>query len=199
MAGMPKYFRTNGYRCPTDPLDGPFQYAFQTKREAFNYWHQFPSILENFNTFMEGVRGSRHHWIEWFPVQERILTGFEGHQDDVLLIDIAGGRGHDIEAFRHKFSEVKGKLILQDLPAVISDIKMLDENIQRQEYDFFTPQTVQGICAFPITWSVRSYCSVGSKALTFSFKALESTSSISFFTIGPTQLASRFSLILFRP
>ncbi|KAL9073516.1 MAG: hypothetical protein Q9157_004721 [Trypethelium eluteriae] len=144
MASMPQYFRINGYRCPTDPLDGSFQYAFQTKQEAFSYWHQFPSILGNFNTFMQGVRGSRPQWIEWFPVRERILAGFEERQDAVLLIDVAGGRGHDVEAFKHKFSEVKGKLILQDLPAVISDIKTLDEDIQRQEYDFFTPQTIQG-------------------------------------------------------
>ena len=35
---MPAYFREVGYQPPTDPEKGPFQYAFNTNKSAFDYW-----------------------------------------------------------------------------------------------------------------------------------------------------------------
>ncbi|KAI9687501.1 MAG: hypothetical protein M1822_002111, partial [Bathelium mastoideum] len=122
---MPQHFKANGYRCPTNPEEGGFQYAFQTSQDTFHYWHQSPVILDNFNTFMEG---------------DRILANFAGNENDVLLTDVAGGRGHDLEAFVNKFPRATGQFVLQDLPAVISDIKRLNKDIRRQAYDIFTPQ-----------------------------------------------------------
>jgi hypothetical protein len=144
MAKMPKYFKEAGYKSPTDPRNGALQYAFKTKEEAFDYWRKSPEILENFNTFMTGVRGSRPSWIEWFPMQERVFDGYTAADSSVLLVDIGGGRGHDTEAFRKRFPNLKGRLVLQDLPAVIDDIKTLDESIEQLKHDFFTPQPVWG-------------------------------------------------------
>jgi len=62
----------------------------------------------------------------------------------VLLVDVAGGRGHDIQAFKKAFPNKKGRLVLEDLPAVIDDISELDEGIERVKYDFFTPQPIKG-------------------------------------------------------
>jgi len=143
MVKIPQYFKENGYKSPKDPMNGALQYAFHTNLEAFDYWHKSPAILNNFNTFMAGVRGSRPSWVEWFPVKEQILDGFNGDENSVLLTDIAGGRGHDVQDFHQKFPDHKGKLVLQELPAVIDDIKALDKSIERVEYDFFTPQTVK--------------------------------------------------------
>jgi len=52
---------------------------------------------------MEGVRSSRPAWADWFPVQERILDDVKTESDAVVLVDVAGGRGHDLEAFRAHF------------------------------------------------------------------------------------------------
>ncbi|KAI9661682.1 MAG: hypothetical protein M1821_008920 [Bathelium mastoideum] len=75
---------------------------------------------------------------------DRILANFAGNENDVLLTDVAGGRGHDLEAFVNKFPRATGQFVLQDLPAVISDIKRLNKDIRRQAYDIFTPQPVLG-------------------------------------------------------
>jgi len=144
MVKMQKYFAEKGFQCPTDPANGCLQYAFGTDKEAFDFWHRDPAILDNFNTFMQGVRGSRPSWVEWFPVKERILDGFDGSAESALLVDIGGGRGHDIEAFKKKFPDSPGRLMLQDLPAVIEDIKSLDPSIERVKHDFFTPQKIEG-------------------------------------------------------
>lgn len=101
---------------------------------------------------MMGVRAARPTWSDWFPVQEELFDGVDGEEGSVLLIDIGGGRGHDIGNFEKKFGkerglEGKGRLVLQDLPAVINDITDLSKGIERVEYDFFTPQPLKG--AFP--------------------------------------------------
>jgi hypothetical protein len=65
-----------------------------------------------------------------------------------LLVDIGGGLGHDLAAFHARFPSLSGRLILQDLPAVINDIEELSPSIERTVYDFFTPQPVKGARAY---------------------------------------------------
>lgn len=99
--------------------------------------------MNNFNLAMAGIRGSRPSWIEWWPVETRILRE-DINESAPLLVDIAGGRGHDVQAFHRKFPNHKGKLVLEDLPRVIDDIKELDSEIERVKYDLFTPQPIHG-------------------------------------------------------
>ena len=108
MAKLPKFLEERGLESPHDPRNGLLQYAFNTKQEAFEYWHQNPAVLDNFNTLMEGARGSRPSWVEWFPIQERILDGANSATGSVLLVDIAGGRGHDLEALQRKYPQPAG-------------------------------------------------------------------------------------------
>lgn len=144
MAKFPEWLDKNGLKCPSEPTAGLFQFAFGTDLEAFDYWHRKPEILDNVNTVMEGVRSSRPNWVEWYPVQDRILNDIKPESDTVVLVDVAGGRGHDLEVFRKHFPQDKGKLVLEDLPAVVDDIKNTKNGIMLQKYDFFQPQPVQG-------------------------------------------------------
>lgn len=142
---MPSYFRDKGYKQPEDSRNGLFQYAFDTKREAFEHWATQPEVIDNFNTCMTGIRGSRPSWIEWYPVEERLLNSdLRKETSDVILVDIAGGRGHDVQAFGRKFTSCNGRLVLEDLPSVISDIKQLDDRVERVAHDFFKPQPIVG-------------------------------------------------------
>ncbi|PVH94052.1 sterigmatocystin 8-O-methyltransferase [Periconia macrospinosa] len=142
---MPLYFEEKGYQQPEDPRNGLFQYAFNTKKEAFELWATQPEVISNFNTCMTGIRGSRTSWVEWYPVEERLLNAdLRGGDSDVTLVDIAGGRGHDVQAFGRKFPSSKGRLVLQDLPSVIADIQELDGRVERVAHDFFTPQPIIG-------------------------------------------------------
>jgi len=63
---------------------------------------------------------------------------------DPLVVDIGGGTGHDIFAFKKKFPDFPGMLIIQDLQVVVSTIEHLPEGIAAQAHDFLTPQQVKG-------------------------------------------------------
>lgn len=143
----PKFLRETGYKTPNDPHDGFVQYAFQSKQDVWGIINTMPSLLRDFNAFMGNVGGSRKWWYDWFPVEENLLAGYD--PSTPLLIDVAGGKGHDIQAFHNKFPG-KGRLILQDIPQVIENITpgYLDPAIEAQTYDFFTPQPVHGARAY---------------------------------------------------
>ncbi|KAL4913627.1 S-adenosyl-L-methionine-dependent methyltransferase [Aspergillus aurantiobrunneus] len=124
----PKFLQETGYKNPADPLHGPFQYAHQTSLSCWDWLARNPGAMDRFNTFMEGSRANAPHWAEYFPVQERLLDGVD-LTNRPLLVDVGGGRGHDLLGFKYRFPCHPGKLILEELPSVINDIKTLDRGI----------------------------------------------------------------------
>ncbi|KAI0199349.1 putative O-methyltransferase [Astrocystis sublimbata] len=140
-----RYFREAGYRCPTDPHDGLMQYAFKTKLTTFEFFQTMPEVFRDFNMFMGSTMGARNYWVDWFPVQERLLDG--ATDKSALLVDVGGGKGHDILAFHAKYPH-QGRLVLQDLRSVTENSNDLDPAIEVMEYDFFTEQPVEGARAY---------------------------------------------------
>ena len=78
---------------------------------------------------MESNRGSRPSWLEWLPVKERVINGFNRTVSNTLLVDVAGGHGHDIQAFHKKFPDTPGCLIVEDQLHVIEDIRNLSQSL----------------------------------------------------------------------
>ena len=143
---MPEYFRKNGYKCPEDATAGPLQFAFNTNLESYSFWQTQPAFARNFNTFMAGKLTSTktgQTWNNYYPVKEGIIDHFDGTKGDTMFVDIAGGRGHEVSQLRLNFPEAPGRFVLEDLPAVISDIKELDSRVERIPYDFFAEQPVK--------------------------------------------------------
>lgn len=102
---------------------------------------------------MGGYRQGRPSWMDpdFYPVRERLLEGLDGAEDAVLLVDIGGGLGHDLAEFRRKYPRSPGRLILQDVPAVIAQTGTaagLDATIEPMVYDFHTEQPVVGARAY---------------------------------------------------
>ncbi|KAF7901467.1 hypothetical protein EAF00_003688 [Botryotinia globosa] len=144
----PRYFLETSHTSPTNPHDGLMQYAHGTKLQSFDYFGTMPgNVLGDFNTFMGNTMGARRYWLDWWPVEERVFEGVEG-ADNTLLVDVGGGKGHDIMAFKEKFGRREkrvGRLVLQDQPHVLEEIGEgeLGEGIEKCGYDFFTEQTVK--------------------------------------------------------
>ncbi|KAI1196277.1 putative O-methyltransferase [Nemania serpens] len=141
----PKYLRNNGYRCPTDPRAGFVQYAFQTELTTFELIGTMPDTFKDFNAFMGREVGARKKWVEWYDVSGRLIHGAK--QDVPLLVDVGGGKGHDLVRFLEFHPDV-WRLILQDLEPVLRSAPDLPSEIEKMPYDFFTAQPVKGARAY---------------------------------------------------
>lgn len=144
---MPEYFKSNKYTSPADAHTGPLQFAFNTNMESYAYWKLTPSFAENFNVFMSGKFTSETQsqpWLDYCPIQQNIVDGFDEKIGDAMFVDVGGSFGHVVQDFKRKFPAAPGRFIVEDLKDVIADIKTLDADIEAIPYDFFTPQPVIG-------------------------------------------------------
>lgn len=125
------------------------QRAYQTDKDMFQ-WLQSIGYGEHFNHHMGAYGYGRLPWMDpaVYPVQERLIEGADTSADAPFLVDIAGSIGHDLEKFRGYFPDHPGRLVLEDLPGVIGQIKALHPGIARVAYDFHTPQPVVGARAY---------------------------------------------------
>ncbi|KAL7651581.1 hypothetical protein ACMYSQ_008924 [Aspergillus niger] len=143
------YFEARRYQNPEDAYDTTFQLAFGTKEHYFEWLQHNPEELHAFNTVMEiGNRSLEGvQWYDYYPWQEKLAT--TSGTDRVLLVDIGGGKGHDISGFKRKYTEIKHQLIVLDLPKVIEDIQEpLIEGIKVVGYNMFDPQPIKGAKAY---------------------------------------------------
>ena len=140
----PQFLREVGHRSPSEPTDGLVQYAHHTKLNAFNLLFSQPNLLRNFNQFMGNTMGARHYWVDWYPVEERLLNGSRP-DGAALLVDVGGGKGHDLQAFYTKYPRQTG-LVLQDQPHALDKItaESLDPSVKRMVHDFFKEQPIKG-------------------------------------------------------
>ncbi len=139
---LPKYLSENGFANPNGLEDTPYQRAFNTKLPYFEYVKHFPERSRVHNSAMTAQRAGRgEEWFDFFPVESTIIQDFPANDKDaVLLVDIGGGVGQDLQAFKARHSKLPGRLILQELPQVIDSITDISEGIELVKYDFFTPQ-----------------------------------------------------------
>lgn len=145
---MPEFLAKTGYKNP-EGSDGIFQQAHDTKAHNFEWTNQDPRRLKAFHAFMGVHRQKRTAWFIAFPVNEILFQNtlfdeFKGREGEVFLVDVAGGAGYDLKNFRLRFPDLRGRLILQDVPEVINGLTDLHEDITPMKYDFFTPQPVKG-------------------------------------------------------
>ncbi len=143
LANMPFYLEKTGFKHVDGP-PGPFQDAHNTQDNMFPWLVKDPLMMGNFNAFMTGQRADRKQWFDFFNIDDILLKDANTDPDATLLIDIAGGEGHDIAEFHSRYPDAPGRLILQDLPPVIDSIQKLAPKVERQKYDLFTPQPVKG-------------------------------------------------------
>ncbi|KAI9849434.1 MAG: hypothetical protein M1837_004054 [Sclerophora amabilis] len=142
---LPQYLANTSFREPIDIPTGPYAFA-----HGMSFWklaEERPRPRETFNSFMTMQKEGRGNWVDLFPVEERLAPSLREDPDAVLLVDVGGGRGHDLEDFKARYGHgrLPGRLVLEDLPATLADVRALEkEGIELREYDFFTQQPVTG-------------------------------------------------------
>ncbi|KAF2683385.1 hypothetical protein K458DRAFT_304896, partial [Lentithecium fluviatile CBS 122367] len=67
--------------------------------------------------------------------------------ETILFVDISGLTGPQSRKLRKRFPNLKGRVLLQDRPKVIAQVKeeLKTIGIKAEVHNIFTPQTVKGI------------------------------------------------------
>jgi hypothetical protein len=98
-----EFFKQHGYKTPSDGTDSVFQYAYDCKGEGlFDYFARAPEMGRRFASMMTAWSVGRPRWMHegYYPVQERLVEGSKQGEDAVFLVDVGGGRGHDLEGLK---------------------------------------------------------------------------------------------------
>jgi len=142
---VPELIRTNQlHQFPSGPVErSPIQHTFGDS--MFGVLSREPRRKRIFDDYMEARHYSKDpRWFEIFPAGQELHKGLEDSDNAALLVDVGGGKGHDIALFRQRFPNLPGKLILQDLPHTFASLPAKPEGISLMEHDFFTDQPIKG-------------------------------------------------------
>ncbi|KPM39842.1 hypothetical protein AK830_g6748 [Neonectria ditissima] len=138
---FPEHFDKAGYKAP-GLTDGPYQSCFNSSLPFFDWLAANPPFVDWFASFMSVYRAGNLDWWTFYPVAERLVDGFNKDSGDAFLVDVGGGRGHDLGAFAGAHPTPPGRLILQDQPEVIATVQQ-DARFESQSHDFYTPQPIK--------------------------------------------------------
>jgi hypothetical protein len=149
MAKIPAFLAETGYKNPDNQSNGPLQYRFDARgQDLFQILFARPNLLLAFSAFFEGDSANRPSWVDWFPVQQRLLDDPDRpiYEHSPLYVDVAGGRGHDLLAFKRKFAQYPGKYYLFDLPHIAEDRTLnLGNRVERVGFNFFEDPVAPGM------------------------------------------------------
>ena len=131
------------FRNPVDASRSAFDMAFGAS--FFDWMHKNPATLRCFDLYMSGRRAGKASWLDYYPVEERLLEG-TSPEDVIFMVDIGGGQGHDLKSLSDRYGDtcLPGRLILQDLVANTRDDSTTI--FEFMVHNFFEPQPVRGGC-----------------------------------------------------
>ena len=128
-------------RAPSD-LQTPYTYTHGVS--LFDYLEGDAEHKLYFDDWMSARRaGLRREWFDLYPVESRLVAGSSQGGAAVFLVDVAGGKGHDISNLSSRFPGLPGRLIVQDLPLTFEDYTP-PKGIEPMPYDMFTKQPIEG-------------------------------------------------------
>ncbi|RAH79729.1 S-adenosyl-L-methionine-dependent methyltransferase [Aspergillus japonicus CBS 114.51] len=151
---LPTFLAQTNHTNPTNPKHTAFHLGHNTTHSFFEHVQREPDTARRFNNHMGVYAQGRPRWMDpgFYPVQQQLVDGAVPAIDDegVLLVDVGGSFGHDLLAFRRKWPDLPGRLVLQDLPEVVACVpaEVAELGVEVLGYDFFTPQTVVGARAY---------------------------------------------------
>lgn len=151
--GFPDFFQSTDYKLPTSLCKGPFQTAHATELPFFSWLVATPPHLDEFDAFMSAYRAGKANWFDggYYPVAERLVEGFNAGDSEVLLVDVGGGRGHDVQLFATHHVSHPGTIVLQDREPVIATIPDQEQlPFTCEAHDFFTPQPIKAARAYSL-------------------------------------------------
>ncbi|CAG8981000.1 hypothetical protein HYALB_00013320 [Hymenoscyphus albidus] len=130
---MPRTLAERGYKAPTKESGTPYKWA--NGEELWTWLGSHPDRAMNMG--MSPATPTLPH-----PFGSEVAK-LNLKDDDVAIVDIAGGQGHIMEEVRERNPNIKGRFIVQDLPSTFAAVSGPPAGVEFMEYDIFTPQPVK--------------------------------------------------------
>ncbi|OTB01849.1 hypothetical protein M426DRAFT_265362 [Hypoxylon sp. CI-4A] len=150
---LPQFLRENGYVNIDNTNHSSWQLGHQTDKSFFPWLEANPKQMELFLQWMKLQRDDLPTFLDVFDVRQELARG--STDSTPLFVDIGGALGHQCIAFKKKYPDIPGRIILQDQQGVIQRVRENPlpgfEGIETQVYDFFTPQPLKGARAYYIS------------------------------------------------
>lgn len=120
-----------------------FEYTHRS-RTIFQLLEKNMEQKKSFDDYMKAWRlPNMTPWFEVFPVKSKFANARK-NSNAILLVDIAGGLGHEGQSFRQRNPDIPGQCFLQELPLTLNRLEKEPEGIKPMEHDFFNPQPLRG-------------------------------------------------------
>ena len=102
-----------------------------------------PKLKKSFDTSMvENNNIQKAKWFEKYPTMDLLRCNKAAAAQ---IVDVGGGYGPDLVAFRDAHSESHGRLVLQDLPETLAKIDGTLAGIECMGHNLFDSQPVKGM------------------------------------------------------
>ncbi|KAL8790085.1 MAG: hypothetical protein Q9213_000787 [Squamulea squamosa] len=151
---LPEFLAETKYLNPIDATASPFQKAHKTELPAFRWMPKTPIYTSNFAKWVDASREGQNGFLDSFPFEEEVNCAVDPSMP--LFVDVGGGIGHQCVALKSKLPHIPGRVILQDLEAVISQA-MECIGIEAMVHDFKTEQPVKGARAYYLRNIMHDY------------------------------------------
>lgn len=135
---MPRTLAEHAYKAPTKETGNAYKWAHG--EELWTWLGSHPDRALNMVAGMRShnagnLSGDAFSWGEE-------LVRLNLTDEDIAVVDIAGGQGHVLAEIRQRNPGLKGRFISQDLPSTFEAVSSPPPGVEFMAYDIFKPQPV---------------------------------------------------------
>lgn len=139
---LPKFLEKCKYRHTYDPDDCAFQFGNRSEYDCWEWSDHHRTVVDEFCQAVEPY-AQQASWLNFYPFETRLKAGHQIQVDQVALVNIAGGRGHECEAIQAKYPVLPGRMVLQDSIDNIAHAVPV-KGMHVMEHSIFYPQPIKG-------------------------------------------------------
>ncbi|KAH8703677.1 S-adenosyl-L-methionine-dependent methyltransferase [Talaromyces proteolyticus] len=160
---MPAFLRKNNYQDVTDGKATVFQPAYNTELDTYAYFSQHPENMQALIKYMGLEQGVRGRWLQEYPFEKQ-TQGWNPNPEEALFVDIGGNVGHYCALFKSRFSEIPGRILLEDLTDTLTHA-LPTPGVEKLGHDFFQPQPIKGAKFYHLGWVLRNWSDEKAKTI----------------------------------
>ncbi|KAF2152804.1 S-adenosyl-L-methionine-dependent methyltransferase [Myriangium duriaei CBS 260.36] len=109
-------------------------------------WEILPDtpFMEDAGVLMASFNQDHQDWLDFYPIQNRLIHGTKSDPAEVFMVDVGGATGSQAIACKARFPNIPGRFIVQDLAHALPRGASTPTGIEIMVHDFFHNQPVQG-------------------------------------------------------